>query len=117
MRYLRVRANLTHQIKALISVARVQCRGFQRRSIASVEGPVRRTGVSQTLAVTRAGLNHRGRDKADHSATYFSHSNAAGNLAREKLAEESLESLISWLKAEGNVGIMGASDDKGARPC
>lgn len=26
---------------------------------------------------------------------------------REKLAEESLESLISWLKKEGNVGIMG----------
>lgn len=54
----------------------------------------------------------RGRDKADHSATYFSHSNEAGNLAREKLAEESLESLISWLKAEGNVGIMGESSCK-----
>jgi len=28
-------------------------------------------------------------------------------MAREKLAEESLESLITWLKKNGNVGIMG----------
>jgi 6-phosphofructo-2-kinase/fructose-2,6-biphosphatase 2 len=52
-------------------------------------------------------LIDRGKEKADHSATYFNHSNTEGNLAREKLAEESLESLITWLKKEGNVGIMG----------
>jgi len=49
----------------------------------------------------------RGKGKVDHSADYFSHSNAEANLAREKLAEESLESLIEWLKQGGNVGIMG----------
>ena len=49
----------------------------------------------------------------DHSAEYFSHSNAQGNEAREKLAQESLESLISWLKNEGNVGIMGGLSSGG----
>ena len=49
----------------------------------------------------------RGKGKVDHSAKYFSHSNAEANAARERLAEESLESLIDWLKREGNVGIMG----------
>ncbi|ORY33454.1 6-phosphofructo-2-kinase-domain-containing protein [Naematelia encephala] len=52
----------------------------------------------------------QGQGKADHSATWFSHSNAEANLAREKLAEESLESLIAWLKKEGNVGIMDATN-------
>ena len=50
----------------------------------------------------------------DHSATYFSHSNEQANAAREQLAEESLESLIVWLKAEGNVGIMGECTSRGA---
>jgi 6-phosphofructo-2-kinase/fructose-2,6-biphosphatase 2 len=48
-----------------------------------------------------------GKGKADHSAKYFSHSDEEASKVREKLAEESLESLIRWLKAEGNVGIMG----------
>ena len=48
-----------------------------------------------------------GGSKAPHTADYFSHSNAKAKGLREKLAEESLESLISWLKKEGNVGIMG----------
>jgi 6-phosphofructo-2-kinase/fructose-2,6-biphosphatase 2 len=51
----------------------------------------------------------RGKGKADHSAQFFSHSDQKSNLAREKLAEESLEALIDWLKKEGNVGIMGMS--------
>ena len=50
-----------------------------------------------------------GGEKATHTADYFSHSNAKAKSLREKLAEESLESLISWLKKEGNVGIMGKS--------
>lgn len=50
-----------------------------------------------------------GGPKAAHTADYFSHSNAKAKGLREKLAEESLESLISWLKKEGNVGIMGMS--------
>lgn len=45
--------------------------------------------------------------KADHSAQFFSDSNPDAKASREMLAEESLEALISWLKAEGNVGIMG----------
>jgi 6-phosphofructo-2-kinase/fructose-2,6-biphosphatase 2 len=48
-----------------------------------------------------------GNPKADHSASYFSHSDQKASQVREKLAEESLESLIDWLKKEGNVGIMG----------
>ncbi|WVR07686.1 hypothetical protein IAU60_004728 [Kwoniella sp. DSM 27419] len=51
-----------------------------------------------------------GKGKVDHSATYFSHSNAEATKLREQLAEESLESLISWLKKEGNVGIMDATN-------
>lgn len=51
-----------------------------------------------------------GQGKVDHSATYFSHSDAEATKKREELAEESLESLISWLKKEGNVGIMDATN-------
>lgn len=51
-----------------------------------------------------------GEGKVDHSATYFSHSNAEATKKREELAEESLESLIAWLKKEGNVGIMDATN-------
>lgn len=53
--------------------------------------------------------HYRGNPKADHSASYFSHSDEKASQVREKLAEESLESLIAWLKKEGNVGIMGTS--------
>jgi 6-phosphofructo-2-kinase/fructose-2,6-biphosphatase 2 len=51
----------------------------------------------------------QGGEKVDHSADYFSASNEKGQAIREQLASESLESLISWLKKEGNVGIMGES--------
>ncbi|EIW72084.1 hypothetical protein TREMEDRAFT_26324 [Tremella mesenterica DSM 1558] len=52
-----------------------------------------------------------GKGKADHSAKFFSHSDPKANAAREQLAEESLEMLITWLKAEGgNVGIMDATN-------
>ena len=44
----------------------------------------------------------------NHTAVFFNHSNEEGNKARTRLAEESLETLITWLKTEeGNVGIMG----------
>ena len=43
----------------------------------------------------------------DHSASYFNHSDPDAKAVRESLAEESLESLIKWLKREGNVGILG----------
>lgn len=45
--------------------------------------------------------------KEDHNANYFDHNNSNAMKARESFAEESLESLISWLKAGGNVGIHG----------
>lgn len=48
-----------------------------------------------------------GKQKTDHSADYFSASNEKASALREELATETLESLIRWVKAEGNVGIMG----------
>ncbi|KAB5596451.1 6-phosphofructo-2-kinase [Ceratobasidium theobromae] len=41
----------------------------------------------------------------DHTASYFSHSDDKASQLREALAEECLESLISWLKKGGNVAI------------
>ncbi|KAF7317071.1 6PF2K domain-containing protein [Mycena chlorophos] len=43
----------------------------------------------------------------DHSANFFSQDNAEGTLSRDRLAEDSLEMLIKWLKDGGNVGIHG----------
>ncbi|KAF8169777.1 bifunctional 6-phosphofructo-2-kinase fructose-2,6-bisphosphate 2-phosphatase [Pholiota molesta] len=43
--------------------------------------------------------------KEDHTASWFSHENEAANLSRERLAQDSLEMLIAWLKQGGNVGI------------
>jgi 6-phosphofructo-2-kinase/fructose-2,6-biphosphatase 2 len=43
----------------------------------------------------------------DHSASFFSQDNAEGTLSRDRLAEDSLEMLIRWLKDGGNVGIHG----------
>jgi len=46
--------------------------------------------------------------KADHSANFFSATNDEAKASREKLAQESLESLIHWLRTtDGNVGILG----------
>jgi hypothetical protein len=46
--------------------------------------------------------------KEDHTANYFSHSNQTATQMRDKIAEESLEMLIDWLKTKGgNVGIHG----------
>ncbi len=51
--------------------------------------------------VSRSGIHE------DHTASYFSHDNAHATHLRDSLAEDSLESLISWLKEGGNVGIHG----------
>ncbi|KAJ9097448.1 hypothetical protein QFC20_006189 [Naganishia adeliensis] len=56
-----------------------------------------------------------GEEKTDHSAAYFSSTNEKASALREKLATETLESLISWVKAEGNVGIMDATNSTFAR--
>ncbi|KAJ9109242.1 hypothetical protein QFC21_000571 [Naganishia friedmannii] len=56
-----------------------------------------------------------GEQKTDHSADYFSASNEKATALREELAKESLESCIDWVKAEGNVGIMDATNSTFAR--
>jgi len=45
--------------------------------------------------------------KEEHTASWFSHENAEANVSREKLALDSLEMLIQWLKEGGNVAIHG----------
>jgi 6-phosphofructo-2-kinase/fructose-2,6-biphosphatase 2 len=45
--------------------------------------------------------------KPNHSASYFSHDNKEATESREKLASDSLDMLIAWLKEGGNVGIHG----------
>lgn len=57
-----------------------------------------------------------GGEPEDHSHNYFSHTNPQGTALREKLASESLESLITWLKKDGgNVGIHDATNSTQAR--
>jgi 6-phosphofructo-2-kinase/fructose-2,6-biphosphatase 2 len=45
--------------------------------------------------------------KENHNAEYFSHTNPEATSSRERLAQDSLEMLIQWLKEGGNVGIHG----------
>jgi 6-phosphofructo-2-kinase/fructose-2,6-biphosphatase 2 len=45
--------------------------------------------------------------RPNHSASYFSHDNKEATESREKLASDSLDMLIAWLKEGGNVGIHG----------
>ncbi|KAF8640270.1 hypothetical protein AX16_010165 [Volvariella volvacea WC 439] len=51
----------------------------------------------------------------DHTASFFSHNNPHGTEEREKLALDSLEMLIDWLKKGGNVGIHDATNSTKAR--
>ncbi|CEL51896.1 6-phosphofructo-2-kinase [Rhizoctonia solani AG-1 IB] len=51
----------------------------------------------------------------DHTASYFSHSDDKASQLREALAEECLESLISWLKQGGNVAIHDATNSTVSR--
>ncbi|KAG8217328.1 bifunctional 6-phosphofructo-2-kinase fructose-2,6-bisphosphate 2-phosphatase, partial [Butyriboletus roseoflavus] len=48
--------------------------------------------------------------KEDHTAKYFSHNNVEATRIRDKLAEDSLEMSIQWLKKGGNVGIHDATN-------
>ncbi|GAA96654.1 uncharacterized protein L969DRAFT_97010 [Mixia osmundae IAM 14324] len=54
-------------------------------------------------------------NKQDHSATFFDNKNEEANKQREELAAECLESLITWLKDGGNVGIHDATNTTRAR--
>ena len=47
--------------------------------------------------------------KEDHTAQYFSHDNPQATESRDRLAQDSLEMLIQWLKDGGNVGIHGVN--------
>lgn len=53
------------------------------------------------MAYFRSGI------KEDHTAKYFSHNNVEATKIRDRLAEDSLDMLIQWLKKGGNVGIHG----------
>ncbi|KAF8207114.1 fructose-2,6-bisphosphatase [Mycena galopus ATCC 62051] len=70
-------------------------------------GQLRRTRAKQKAQ--QSGI------KEDHSADFFSSSNAQGTLSRDQLAEDSLEMLITWLKAGGNVGIHDATNSSRSR--
>ncbi|KAJ7742889.1 6-phosphofructo-2-kinase-domain-containing protein [Mycena metata] len=70
-------------------------------------GQLRRTRARQKAQ--QSGI------KEDHSASFFSHDNAEGNLSRDRLAEDSLEMLIKWLKDGGNVGIHDATNSTRSR--
>nr|VWO99091.1 GTP-binding protein RHO1 [Ganoderma boninense] len=48
--------------------------------------------------------------REDHTASYFSHGNVEATKLRDKLASDSLEMLIHWLKEGGNVGIHDATN-------
>ncbi|KAF9782104.1 bifunctional 6-phosphofructo-2-kinase fructose-2,6-bisphosphate 2-phosphatase [Thelephora terrestris] len=48
--------------------------------------------------------------REDHTASYFSHENVEATKLRDKLAADSLEMLIQWLKDGGNVGILDATN-------
>jgi 6-phosphofructo-2-kinase / fructose-2,6-biphosphatase 2 len=59
----------------------------------------------QSIDLSRSGI------REDHTASYFSHENVEATKLRDKLASDSLEMLIQWLKDGGNVGILGATPE------
>ncbi|KAK2460993.1 hypothetical protein APHAL10511_007463 [Amanita phalloides] len=70
-------------------------------------GQLRRTRARQKAQ--QSGI------KENHTASWFNHDNAAANESRERLAIDSLEMLIQWLKEGGNVGIHDATNSTRAR--
>src|ERR1700722_1098019 len=83
--------------------------GFQRWSIASDKSQAESSTVRDhysclcafCIVYSRSGV------REDHTASFFNHNNVEATIRREKLAEDSLEMLIAWLKEGGNVGIHG----------
>ncbi|KAK0500558.1 6-phosphofructo-2-kinase-domain-containing protein [Armillaria luteobubalina] len=68
--------------------------------------PLSRCSMSDRLRRTRAKQKaQQSGIKEDHTSSYFSHNNAESNSIARRLAEDSLEMLIKWLKEGGNVGI------------
>jgi hypothetical protein len=83
--------------------------GIQCWAVAEVQSEAESTRVlslfiqrSRLLNLSRSGI------REDHTASYFSHENIEATRLRDKLAADSLEMLIQWLKDGGNVGILGA---------
>lgn len=84
--------------------------GIQRRAVATIQSETESPRVFasvhcrsfQPINPSRSGICE------DHTASYFSHENIEATKLRDKLAADSLEMLIQWLKDGGNVGILGA---------
>ena len=71
-------------------------------------GQLRRAKAKQELRETGV--------KAQHNASFFDNTNEQAAQAREALAVECLESLITWLKTEGgNVGVFDATNSNSTR--
>ncbi|OCH95219.1 bifunctional 6-phosphofructo-2-kinase/fructose-2,6-bisphosphate 2-phosphatase [Obba rivulosa] len=70
-------------------------------------GQLRRSRARQKAQLTG--------QREDHTASYFSHDNEEATRLREKLAEDSLDMLIQWLKEGGNVGIHDATNSTRSR--
>ncbi|KAF9466579.1 6-phosphofructo-2-kinase-domain-containing protein [Collybia nuda] len=70
-------------------------------------GQLRRTRARQKAKLS--GI------KEDHTASWFSHDNPEATESRERLAQDSLEMLINWLKEGGNVGIHDATNSTRSR--
>lgn len=128
MIYLKVRAHGCFSSSTdCFEVARIRCEGVYATIYQSCSAPdqiqvfnvgqLRRTRARQkaqqyTISlifrdVRRLNISLRSGIKEDHSANFFSHDNPEGTLSRDRLAEDSLEMLIQWLKDGGNVGIHG----------
>ncbi|KAF9565377.1 bifunctional 6-phosphofructo-2-kinase/fructose-2,6-bisphosphate 2-phosphatase [Agrocybe pediades] len=75
-------------------------------------GQLRRTRAKQKAQQCRC---HGRGIREDHTASWFSHDNTEANHSREKLAQDSLEMLINWLKEGGNVGIHDATNSTRSR--
>ena len=96
----------------LLEVQRLESHsaGVQRWATEKIQSETESTRVLafhfrriQPIDIPRSGI------REDHTASYFSHDNVEATRLRDKLASDSLEMLIQWLKDGGNVGILGAT--------
>jgi len=85
--------------------------GVQRWAAKKVQSEAESTRVPASVHCWRFQLIDLSRSgiREDHTASYFSHDNIEATKLRDKLASDSLEMLIQWLKDGGNVGILGAA--------
>lgn len=105
----RGKSYLSNRLMRYLRVSPLHVRPDKGLTIQWLEYKVDVFNVGQLRRSKARAEQQQGGEKVDHSADYFSATNEKGQAVREQLASESLESLISWLKKEGNVGIMGKS--------